>query len=141
MDTVDPSKYVYSFNGSLIGGYMDGTMIEISRDEDSFMLKVGADGKQARSMNLNRAGKIKVTLMQTSPSNDVFAAALAVDELTGAGTGAVLVQDLLGRSRAQGGEAYVLKPADVQFGKEILGREWTVVVPNLNLYVGGNETL
>lgn len=137
-DTFDPAQLTATINGHLLGGFMDGTFMTIERKEDSWTPHVGADGEYARVRNRNKSGTIKFTLMQTSSSNDFLSSLLAIDEATGAGTGAAQVRDLLGRTVAAGADCYVLKPASVQYGKDMQGREWTIEVPQLDLFIGGN---
>ena len=138
LKTYDPAAVSLVFDNQLITGIMDGTFVEVSRDEDSFLLHVGGDGETARARNNNRAGVIKFTLMQTSPSNDVLSALATLDENTGTGARPVMVKDNLGTTLVQGAQGYIQKPADVTFGKEPSEpREWTIRVPDLRMVVGG----
>lgn len=137
-DTVDPAQLNFVFNGHLLGGFMDGTFMTIARREDTWMPHVGADGEYARARNRNKSGTIKFVLMQTSSSNDFLSAQATLDELTGAGTGAFSGTDILGRTVVNGADCYVLKPAEVTYGKEVAGREWTLEVPQLDMIIGGN---
>jgi hypothetical protein len=137
-DTYDPAQINFSFNGFLISGFMDGTFITIERKEDSWTPHIGADGEYARARNRNQSGTIKFTVMQTSSSNDFLSTQMALDEVTGLGTGVAMLRDGLGRTVVMGADAYLLKPAQVQYGKEIAGREWTLEVPKLEVFIGGN---
>ncbi|MFZ5440462.1 MAG: phage structural protein [Myxococcota bacterium] len=138
IDTMDPAQLFCTFNGFLLGGFADGTFISVERNEDTWIPYVGADGEYARARNRNRSGRIKFTLMQTSSSNDYLSAQAAADELTGSNTGVVQIKDGLGRTLINGADAYVLKPAVVEFGKELTTREWTIEVPQLDVTIGGN---
>jgi hypothetical protein len=140
MDTHDPASVVFTLGGNLITGFMPGTYLTVERDEDTWTLNVGADGEVARVRNRNKAGRITLTLMQTSQSNAILSALAAQDEAApgGAPAGAAVVKDLLGTTLLGGDQAYVLKPAASSFGKELEGREWIVVVPKLEGVVGGS---
>ncbi len=81
----DPFQLIVTWGPNLISGFAEGTFLEVTRDEQAFLKKVGADGEVARARNKNRSGQIKITLLQTSQSNDVFAAAQNADEQTGLG--------------------------------------------------------
>jgi hypothetical protein len=81
---------------------------------------------------------VKFTLMQTSTGNDFLSQQYILDETAGLGTGALLIKDVLGRTIVGGDDVYVLKPAAVEYGKEIAGREWTLEVPRLDMFIGGN---
>ena len=137
MDTYDPGLVILTVGGNVITGFMDGTFITAERDEDTWKLHVGADGEAARARNRNKAGKIVVTVQQTSPANDLLSAMHNTDEASGAGTGPAYLRDLLGNTLVGGDEAFVLKPAPIEFGGEIAGRQWTIVVPKLEGTVGG----
>lgn len=137
METYDPAQVSLVVGGNIISGFMDGTFIQVTRDEDTWTLLTGSDGEVARARNHNRAGKIVVTLMQTSPANDILSALHQRDYLTGIPAGATRIADGLGNTVLGGDEAYVLKPADVGFGKELEAREWTIVVPKLDGLIGG----
>lgn len=137
METYDPAQVNLVIGGQLITGFMDGTFIQVSREEDSWLPQVGADGEVARARNANKMGRIVVTLMQTSPSNDVLSAMHNTDVLTGVPPGAALITDNLGATVLGGDNAFLLKPADVEFDKTISGRQWTIMVPKLEGVVGG----
>jgi hypothetical protein len=138
IDTLDPAAVISTFNGHLLGGFMDGTYITVERDEDTWSTFTGADGEFARVRNRNKAGTVKFTLMQSSSSNDYLSTLMILDEATGAGTGVWATRDNLGRTVVSGADCFILKPATVEFGKEMLGREWTLKVPQLDMFIGGN---
>lgn len=139
IDTYDPGLLIFIFNGFSIGGFMDGTFITVERAEDTWMDHVGADGEYARVRNRNKSGTIKFTLMQTATANDYLSSQIIIDERTGGGTGAALIQDGGGRTLVNGADCYVLRPATIEFAKgEILGREWTLKVPQLDVFIGGS---
>jgi hypothetical protein len=135
--TFDFKKVAVSYGGVLISGFMDGTGIVVTRDEDSFTKHTGADGETSRSMNANKGGSAVLTLKQTSASNDMLSTALAQDELTGLNTKVFALQDASGRTVANAPEAWVKKVADVSYGAEVEGREWTLDLGKLDVFVGG----
>lgn len=54
-------------NGVYLTGYGEGTMVEASKDEDSFSPLVGTQGDIVRAKINNTLGTITVTLNQESP--------------------------------------------------------------------------
>lgn len=136
--TYDPAKIFLTFLGAHVSGYMDGTFLTVERDEDAFNLKVGADGEKARARNNNRAGKVVVTLMQSSPSNSVLSAFAVLDEQIGTSIGPLSVTDALGTTQCSCADAYIGKVAKIERGKEVLGTEWTIVCPELITYPGSD---
>lgn len=134
----NPRQVTVTFMGTLMRGYADGTFIEASRDEDSYTKVVGAAGDGLRIRTNNKGGKIKLTLLQTSLSNDVLSAAQQLDEQSGTGHGALMVKDLNGNSLLIATEAWVMKPVDLKFGKDHQAREWTFDTIEMQVFAGGN---
>lgn len=137
----DPAEVAVIFAGKIIEGYADGTFVNISRAEDSFVLKVGADGQATRAKTNNRSGEVVLTLAQGSPSNDFLSAAILADEESGAGAGPLLVRDGSGRTVVSAATAWVRKPADASFGKEPTDRTWSFQTNALRPFVGGNTEI
>lgn len=134
--TYDP-LYVRVIYGSLIlHGFMDGTMITVERDEDTYTKHTGCDGEVARSRNRNQGGKVTLTLLQSSASNTDLSTMAALDEASNAGKAPLMVRDLLGNTLAAAGEAWIMKPATITYGKEIEGREWVLDCAQLEVFVG-----
>lgn len=137
MQTYDPAQVVFTFAGNLITGFAEGSFVEVSRDEDAFTKHVGSDGEVARTRNRNRAGSVKVTLMQTSESNDLLSAQAALDEAAGTGVGSLQVKDLGGTTLHDSPNAWIRKVANTTFAKEAGTREWVIDCDNLSMTVGG----
>lgn len=136
--TYNPAFVVVSFDGINITGFMDGTFIEVERDEDTFTKHVGATGDVTRTRNLNASGKITVTLTQASPTNDLLAAAFALDELTGLGYGPIQVKDLSGNMMCRATQAWIVKPPKVERAKESGSCVWVFDCAELKIFAGGN---
>ncbi len=135
--TYDPNKVKMTFKGNIITGYGKDSRIEVERAEDSFSVQVGCDGEFLRTLSQNKSGTVKVTLLASSPSNDILAAALTVDELSGAGAGELFVQDFNGTSIAHAAQAWVKKMVPLKRGKDADENEWTIETGALDLFVGG----
>jgi len=137
---VDPSKYIASWNGIRIQGYMDGTMIALARDEDAYTGQAGSQGDVVVVRNLNRMGTVTVTLQQSSPTNTELSAKFNDSERTGTlEVGELHVKDLNGNTVAEAERAWLMKPADVELSGELAGREWAIQCAELLVTVGGNE--
>lgn len=138
--TYDPARVVVTFKGSIITGYGKDSLVEAERNEDAFSLDVGCDGEFCRSANRNKSGSIKLTLMASSPSNDILSAALAVDELSGAGAGEFSIADLNGTSLLNC-VAWVKKQTPLKRGKTVAENEWTLETGKMLSHVGGNSVV
>lgn len=137
MRTWDPGRFNLVIFGSLITGFADGTFIKIERNADTFTKVVGADGRVARARMRDNSARVTITLLHTSPSNDVLSAAAAADRLTGSGVGAFLITDLNGTTEASAPNAWIAKPAAIERGKEIGNAEWVIDVDDLDEVIGG----
>jgi hypothetical protein len=136
--TYNARKVIVTFCGTRITGYADGDFCTAARNGDSFTLTKGADGEGARSANPDKSGKVTITLLQTSSSNDFLQAQLDLDERTDEGKGPLFIRDLSGRTLVESPEAWVVKPTDPNFSKEIGGREWVIECDELRITNGGN---
>lgn len=138
MATYDPSKVIFSFAGSIITGFADGTFITVERNEDAFTLAVGASGEYARAKNANKSGRVTVTLMASSQANDILSAIAKADELTGVGNGILFVKELNGTTLAMSRDAWVLKMPNIERAKdEISPVEWVFECAELEMFAGG----
>lgn len=136
--TLDPKQVFIIIGGAHITGYADGSFIEVDRDEDSFTKKTGADGLTARAKSNNRGASFKITLMQTSPSNDVLTAFMLADEAESNAVQPVMVKDGFGTSLFNG-IGWVKKMPASAWAKEVGAREWIIDCAEMNAFVGGNS--
>jgi hypothetical protein len=134
----DPSNVCIIYAGAIISGYDDGTFVTIERNNDMWALKMGADGIGTRAKSSDKSGRVTVTLMQSSPSNDTLSGLAIADELSGAGAAPLLVRDGSGRTLATALTAWVVKLPAAEFGKEVGNRAWVFETDSLALFVGGN---
>ncbi len=136
--TFDPGQVVISFGGVVLSGYADGTFIMVERSSDAFSKVVGAGGDVARVRNRDRSGRVTVTLMQTSLTNDRLSAIAAQDELAGTGVGPLLIKDLGGTTLISAQSCWIAKVPNQEFGKEFSNREWIFDTSDLEILVGGS---
>lgn len=134
----DPKAVTIVYAGQIMTGYDDGTFVTIERNNDMWALKMGADGIGTRAKSNDKSGKVTLTLMQSSPSNDVLSGLAIADENTGAGAAPLLVRDGSGRTVATAAAAWVTKVPSAEFGKEVANRVWILESDNLQLFIGGN---
>jgi len=134
----NPADVSIIFAGIPIEGFADGTFIVAARDNPSFNKTVGADGEGARAKSNDTGGTVTLTLMQTSISNDALSARAVLDEASGDGVGPLLIKDGSGRTLVVAESAWVQKPADAEFAREISNREWVLDSDNIQIFDGGN---
>lgn len=138
VSTYDPRQVNAVAGGSIIQGYAPDTFVEVTRNNDMWMRVTGCDGTTARAKSNDFTGRITLTLMHTSPSNDVLSALAAADELSNAGTFPFALRDANGRTIITALTAWIVKPADVTFGASVGTRQWVIETGKLVMSIGGN---
>jgi len=124
--TYDPKKVIVNFGGNILGGYADGTYVEIApNDADGYKKTVGADGEVIRSMSADNTHQITVTLLQSSLSNQVLSTARDTDKLTGMGMMPLTITDLNGATIGFWPQAWIRGDPTWGYGKENTDRVWT----------------
>ncbi len=136
--TYDPKAVEIIFAGIPIEGFADGTFITVTRDNPSFNSLVGSDGEGARALTNDKSGTVTLTLLQTSVTNAALSAVINLDENTGDGVAPLLIKDNSGTTLSSAETAWLEKPADVEYGREIANREWTIKTDSLEIVHGGN---
>lgn len=122
-----------------IEGFMQGTFIEITKDVRSFGTSRSADGKVARKYDNDDTYTIQLTLMSTSPSNEVLDLWHKADRVSRMAKLPIIIKDQLGSTLFSSTTTWVESPADVSFATEITPRVWTLRSSQGILVNGGNE--
>jgi hypothetical protein len=141
LKTYDPQEVTISLSGIIFKGFVEDEFVTVEHASESFEDVVGVDGEDvSRSKSGDRRATVTVKLMQTSDTNDLLSALLALDENTpgGAGVGAFYMRDGLGRTVLEGPQAWLMGPPAIAFGKVAGPREWKVRIAKRRLVVGGN---
>lgn len=136
--TYDASQVVIVVNGNAIGGYADGTFIELERELESYTKVVGADGTTSRAKTNNLSGSITITLAQTSPSNDVLSALHDQDQTDNTAIFPIIVKDMMGNSQMFSGTGWVEGLPKTDYGKDIANRQWKIHVSHMQYEITGN---
>lgn len=138
--TFDPASVSLILGGTPLSGFADGTFISVTRSNDSYTKTVGADGVDTtRVKSVDKSGEITITLAQTSPSNDFLTSLAEADERDNSGVVDLLVKDNSGNSEFSAAFAWVKKPADAEYGKEVATREWVIDAADIVMGVKGNN--
>ncbi len=118
MERYSPDQVKITFRGNLITGYAEGTFVECERNEDAYTTQVGSLGEVTRTRNLNKTGKVTITLMQHAPINELLDVFIAADDLGDVPPGALQVTDLSNGMICHAAEAWIMKPPKVERAKE-----------------------
>lgn len=121
--TYSPSDVVFSVGGFTVTGWED---IEVSRTSKGFKEVRGIRGKNTRSKIHDTSATIKINLLQTSYSNDVFSMIHAEDLATGTGRLKISLKDESGAGHVESEEAYITGYPRVIYSGEFEMREWEI---------------
>ncbi|QOS97551.1 DUF3277 family protein [Brevibacterium sp. JNUCC-42] len=126
--TYDPKNVSIIVNGVHITGLGEG-MVEISKDEDNYETKVGAQGDTIRVKINNKLGTVKITIQQTSPQLSFL------EKL--ANTGEMVPISVISsndpKEVSSATEAYVKKNPDRKYGKDAEDREYELQALDLKM--------
>jgi arabinogalactan endo-1,4-beta-galactosidase len=123
--TYDPKRVIITFGGVPIGGFADGTFIQVDPNSESFTKKVGADGEVTRSMSNDNTHTVVITLQQSSLSNQYLSTCKNADRLTGLGMLPLNITDLNGASLFFWPQAWISTDPGWGYAKENTDRAWT----------------
>ena len=130
VDTYNPRKVTCALGRHIVSGFADDSMITVEFAGDGTSYVSGADGEIVRSIDPTEIYTLKMSLQQTSRTNEYLQNMYDRDRNDGGGTFSVNVNDILGREKFVGGMAWVTKPASWVRGKTQNNREWELVVAN-----------
>jgi hypothetical protein len=134
----DPKAFSMIVGGKIITGFSDDDFVEVEREEDAWMKKVGVDGEVTRAKSNNRSGHITLRIMQSSSSNDDLSAFALLDEASNGGAVPVLAKDGSGRSLFATDAGWVKKFPKATWKKGVAFYEWVIDTGNLDIFIGGN---
>lgn len=135
--TYNPKEISIIIGSRALHGYSDSDFVAVDRNEDNWTLLVGADGESTRSKNANKSGRITITLLASSDSNDYLTGLAVADELSGRSTFSGLVKDPFGTTLHAFATGWIVKQPTTTFGKEAGTREWVIETDELVNYTGG----
>jgi len=138
--TYNPQFVLVTVAGVPMGGYADGTFVEVAPMSDASSSQSGADGEVARAIGTDMRHTVTITLQQTSDSNDVLSGIAERDRQTRGGAMVpVLVQDLTGRTLFLASQGWISRRPNLALAKEIQDRAWQLTTGEPSVFVeGGN---
>jgi len=137
MQTYDPKDIIITYGGTILSGFSED-VVTVERAEDQVTDEIGADGEVVRILSNDRRGNIRIFLLPTSPSNLVLSVVANLDELTGAGVKAILVQDNRGNDLHTAAECWIQKQPETIYNKTASPRVWNLRCGDLRMVVGGH---
>ena len=122
-----------------IEGFGDTDAIRVERLEGKWESTEGADGRSSRAYISSNAGRVTITLAQTSDSNATLSGLLSTDTATLKGQFPMYIHDSLGGSTYSASDCWVEGPPSVVLNKGIESYEWSIYCSDLAMYVAGNK--
>lgn len=135
--TFSINELIVVYGGIQITGFIDGEFITVSYDDEIFKHVNGADGEVARIKSNKLMATATIRLLQTSLTNDVLSGFLLADIAENI-TQLFIIKDLNGNTILSASQCSISKFSDVGYGTENVNREWTIKIPKLLGFVGGN---
>ena len=136
--TFDPKKVIVTFGEVVFSGYAEGTFINVSRSGDAFEKRKGSDGSVDRINKNAYDCTAELTLMQTSPTNDLLSAILIQDQLSNTGIRPLTISDLSGTSLFFAPLAWIRVDPNDEKADSLGNRTWTFDTGIAEKFTGGN---
>lgn len=122
--TYDPKKVTVMYNGMVVTGFAEGSMVKCEKNEDNNTPHVGVLGEVSRAVNADNTGKITISLAGTSPWIGIFSRLASSNELS-----SCTVIDMNDAGVNIGGsECWIIKSPDVNIGKEVEDQDIEIFV-------------
>ena len=136
-----PDDVTFSGGNQPAVGVHEGTFIEVDRAVDIGRLDIGSDGEASMSVSPNQSGSFKITLQQSSPTNDYYNTLFQALQQKNLAVAVVPIRmsDKNGSTVASCTQGFVQKPTKITFADKPEGREWTFLTGYLNTSPGGEN--
>lgn len=113
--TFDPNKVTLIFDGQVITGFADDTLVQAEKNEDNVTPYVGVKGEVSRAINANKTGTITISLATTSPFIRILSQKATVDTIA-----PISMIDMNDDGINIGGtESWITKAPNINLGKEV----------------------
>lgn len=137
----DPAFNILVIAGFEIKGYAEDSKV-VATFPELFNMKVGLDGEVGRGKTNNKTSQWKISLMQTSLSNDVLSNIFLADDGTPAGTVVPLFfKNVNGTTEIKAATAWVVGWPEHGVAAEVGTNEWTLQCGETIAYIGGQSPL
>ena len=139
LDTVDFKKMIVSFCGMPVTGWGTGNnSLSLEVPDDGWKDKTGNSGDFVRIKVYNNKGMATLKLLQVSPYNDFLSRRYLLDRQGGIGYGEFVAKAVNGATLFMSPTAYVQNIPKAEEGDDANEREWKIVCPNVQYFLGGN---
>ena len=123
----NPKKVTCALGNHIVTGFADDSMISVEYNGDGTSHVQGADGEIVRSIDPSTVYSVKITLQQTSETNEFLQRQYEEDKAYGSGMFNIIIKDLWGGDQFTAPNAWVVKPASFVRGKTQQNKEWELM--------------
>lgn len=135
--TYSPSDVTILISGYQVSGLLE---VELSWDSRPFTMYKGIRNQHTRVYNESMAATLRLSLQQTSISNDVLSMILDEDRIGNTARLEVTMKDASGTTLYQALQCYIPEYPRIKFTKGFSAREWEIQILDLTkINVGGNS--
>ena len=125
MATYSPRDVVFIYGTIIAEGFMDGPMIDVEANSESFKKHIGTQGEVSRIQMHDETAKAVCRLKHDSPTNQAFSAALNSDIANGQGQRELLIKYRDGSGDVLAApEAWIMGKPKKVYSDDMEGREW-----------------
>jgi len=140
LNIYSPSDVTVLLGGVIpVGGFSDGTFLEITKDIPPFVSKRATDGTTHRLYIKDSNYTIKFTLAQSSDTNDKLSRIQYLDETTQIAHFPILIKDSLGNSKFFSSVAFIDGVPAQTYSQGMEARTWTLKATEGISVLGGND--
>ena len=122
-----------------VDGFVDGTFVQIDKDEMPYSSIRMPDGTVARKYNNSQTYTLTITLHSAAEANNLFTKLWQLDELTQMGKFPLLIKDQSGSDLLFSTESWIEGIPSLTKSNAIDSRVWVIKSAYAVINVGGNE--
>jgi len=122
-----------------VDGFVDGTFVQIDKDEMPYSSIRMPDGTVSRKYNNSQTYTITITIHSAAEANNLFTKLWQIDELTQKGKFPLMVKDQSGSDLLFSTESWIEGIPSLTKSNAIDSRVWVIKSAYAVINIGGNE--
>lgn len=122
-----------------VTGFPDGTIVNIKKDTSPFTTTRTLDGEVARAYRNDQSFTLSLSIVQSSPSNDILMKLYELDTFTQNAPFPVFVKDNRGSTLFLSVDSWIKDLPAVTIGNGVEIRTWEIQCLNSIINIGGNK--
>lgn len=140
LPTYSPSDVVISLAGMhTVTGYAGETFIKIIKTARPFEKSRAMNGEISRLYTEDSTYRLELTLMQSSPTNNILSMLYNIDSATRVGKFPLFIRDTRGQTTFLSATTWIEQLPDVTFSNGMEMRTWIFGCADASLNIGGND--